>query len=513
MYRKLWAQTKLGRVLCHPLHHTLMSAHKIYWISVRKIEPTEKWQMFGCGSLLAQSAFVCFRSIFTFGISCIPTSPHVDSVLTHPSCVHRFQSHAASIWNCKIKCQTLCHTLATGYWFFFWNFSSDFSLRPDLTAEQTLSQRIAEFQMRLQYLESMYRARQEDVAILSQYISMPSPNNDGTNVTISGPLLDALSPETRSMLRNMSLPGQKLPSSLRLPTAFHFLPHLLDDHSSLRPAFLMSRGRQAVSMVLGVPTVKRDKQSYLMSTLHNIITNMEEDEQNETMIVVFVGETDIEYVQLVAKQIEVRFATYVESGLIEVLSPPAAYYPNMEKLKITLNDPPERVKWRSKQNLDFAFLMAYAQPKATFYVQLEDDILAKRGFVTIMKNFALEKTMRKDPWFVLDFCQLGFIGKYREQRRLTHESNVLHAFCILNKWTTDEQHERGFLRGWDLAGVCVCVCVCGNGQVKSRRADKWYETYVTSAIIGDCSTAALNPPIQKFLPFFCEYVWVCVEVT
>lgn len=266
--------------------------------------------------------------------------------------------------------------------------------------------------MRLQYLESMYRARQEDVAILSQYISMPSPSNDGSNVTISGPLLDALSPETRSMLRNMSSPGQKLPSSLRLPTAFHFLPHLLDDQSSLRPAFLMSRGRQAVSMVLGVPTVKRDKQSYLMSTLHNLITNMEDDEQNETMIVVFVGETDIEYVQLVAKQIEVRFAAYVEAGLIEVLSPPVSYYPNMEKLKITLNDPPERVKWRSKQNLDFAFLMAYAQPKATFYVQLEDDILAKRGFVTIMKNFALEKTMRKDPWFVLDFCQLGFIGEY-----------------------------------------------------------------------------------------------------
>lgn len=288
---------------------------------------------------------------------------------------------------------------------------SRFSYFSDLSTEQTLSQRIAEFQMRLQYLESMYRARQEDVAILSQYLSMPSANTDGTNVTISGPLLDSLSPETRSLLRNITV-SSKSPSSLRLPNAFHFLPHLLDDPSSLRPAFLMSRGsRQGVTMVLGVPTVKRDKQSYLLSTLHNLISNMEEEEQNETMIVVFVGETDLDYVQLVAKQIEVRFSMYVENGLIEVVSPPATYYPNMEKLRITLNDPPERVKWRSKQNLDFAFLMAYAQPKATFYVQLEDDILAKRGFITIMKNFALEKTVRKDPWFVLDFCQLGFIGK------------------------------------------------------------------------------------------------------
>lgn len=44
----------------------------------------------------------------------------------------------------------------------------------------------------------------------------------------------------------------------------------------------------------------------------------------------------------------------------------------------------------------------------TFYVQLEDDILAKSGFITIMKNFALEKTAKRTtPWFVLDFCQLG----------------------------------------------------------------------------------------------------------
>lgn len=267
--------------------------------------------------------------------------------------------------------------------------------------------------MRLQYLESMYRARQEDVAILSQYLGLSSSSNnaDGTNVTINGSLLEALSPETRAILRNMTT-SPRFPSSLRLPTAFHFLPHLLDDPVSLRPAYLMSRGRQGVSMVLGVPTVKRDKQSYLLDTLQNLIQNMDDEEQNETMIVVFIGETDTDYVQLVAKQIELRFGAFIENGLIEVLSPPLSYYPNMDRLKQTLNDPPERVKWRSKQNLDFAFLMAYAQPKGTFYVQLEDDILAKRGFISIMKRFAFDITLSRDRWFVLDFCQLGFIGKW-----------------------------------------------------------------------------------------------------
>lgn len=158
--------------------------------------------------------------------------------------------------------------------------------------------------------------------------------------------------------------------------------------------------------------MKRDKQSYLINTLENLIMNMDDEEQNDTMIVVFVGETDLEYVQSVAKDLQRCFSDHIESGLIEVISPHPSYYPDMNKLRITLNDPLERVKWRSKQNLDFSFLMAYSQTKATFYVQLEDDILAKRGFISIMKQFAVAKTVKdQDLWLVLDFCQLGFIGE------------------------------------------------------------------------------------------------------
>ena len=38
-------------------------------------------------------------------------------------------------------------------------------------------------------------------------------------------------------------------------------------------------------------------------------------------------------------------------------------------------------------------------------------MLTKKGFVSIMKHFALEKMSEKQNWFVIDFCQLGFIGK------------------------------------------------------------------------------------------------------
>ena len=65
--------------------------------------------------------------------------------------------------------------------------------------------------------------------------------------------------------------------------------------------------------------------------------------------------------------------------------------------------------------------MMYAQWRGTFYVQLEDDILTKPYFVATMRDFALEKNAAHEPWFVIDFCQLG-----------TSSSHVFTNFVITN---------------------------------------------------------------------------------
>lgn len=180
---------------------------------------------------------------------------------------------------------------------------------------------------------------------------------------------------------------------------------------SLRPAFKISKGRAGVSFLLAIPTVKRDKKNYLLDTLDNIFVNMDEEEQKDSMIVVFIAETDMDYVREMAEEIRQRFGKYCDSGVLEVISPPASYYPNMDTLRITLNDTMDRVKWRSKQNLDYSFLMNYAFGKSEFYVQLEDDIITKKGFINLMRKAINNSTSNGDSWFLLDFCDLGFIGK------------------------------------------------------------------------------------------------------
>ena len=74
------------------------------------------------------------------------------------------------------------------------------------------------------------------------------------------------------------------------PSVNDFLPQLLSDPSSLIPRYMKSKGRSDVSIVLGIPTVKREKQSYLISTLRNLVDSVNSTEISDTLIVVLIAE-------------------------------------------------------------------------------------------------------------------------------------------------------------------------------------------------------------------------------
>lgn len=276
---------------------------------------------------------------------------------------------------------------------------------PDLSQEQILQHKIAELRERLHHSEMLHQERRRDVLQLRQQFNLvfnQAQSNNGTGWLGR----DVFSKEAEQLLINMT--GSL---DLQLPSIYHYLPHLLGNPYALQPAFKYAKGRTGVSMVFGVPTVKREIQSYLMTTLQNLIENLSSEEKEDCVIIVFIAETDLDYVQVQGKEIYKQFQEHISTGLLEVIAPSAAFYPDFNSLRQTLGDPMDRVKWRTKQNLDFAFLMMYAQAKGTFYVQLEDDILTKKGYLTTMKKFALQKISDKQDWFILDFCQLGFIGK------------------------------------------------------------------------------------------------------
>uniref|UniRef100_A0A8C1X6M7 Zgc:154054 n=1 Tax=Cyprinus carpio TaxID=7962 RepID=A0A8C1X6M7_CYPCA len=193
------------------------------------------------------------------------------------------------------------------------------------------------------------------------------------------------------------------------PNAHIYLPHLKEHEDSLKPIVHLGKRRTGVSLVLGVPTVHRQKQSYLVNTLQSLLYDLSTAERKDIVIVVFVAETNATFVKAVVQSVQTNLPDAVSSGVIEVISPSPHYYPDLSNLKETFGDPKERVRWRTKQNLDYSFLMLYAQSKGTYYVQLEDDIVAKQGFFESMKTY-IEQVLSEE-WLFMEFSQLGFIGK------------------------------------------------------------------------------------------------------
>jgi len=285
---------------------------------------------------------------------------------------------------------------------------------PDLSAEADLPLRIADLGLRVRSVQETNAARHYDLrslwtqfAAITRRLVAKSPEGSSDDIMLAKEL--RLTNEGRALLAGTS---GNWSYDLALPSIVDVLPHLGHSASDLQPAYKLSQGRGHVSITLGIPTVKRHSQSYLEQTLKSIFDNMTPEEADDTLVVLMVAEPyDKEHVKKVAEQVGASFSKELASGVLEVIAPPAEFYPDLNNLRQTLGDPAYRVQWRSKQNLDFAYLMMYCKQRSTFYVQLEDDLLTKPKFVKAMKDTALEYTASKQDWFMIDFCQLGFIGK------------------------------------------------------------------------------------------------------
>ncbi|XP_026524412.1 alpha-1,3-mannosyl-glycoprotein 4-beta-N-acetylglucosaminyltransferase-like protein MGAT4D [Notechis scutatus] len=196
--------------------------------------------------------------------------------------------------------------------------------------------------------------------------------------------------------------------SIHPATICYYLPHLRKNEYAIYPKVITGQSRTGVFLVIGI-SVRRKKESYLMSTLNSLFNGMSKYQKKNCVIIVLIAEVNSTYINSIAESIEGSFPNEVLSGVLEVISPHGSFYPDFSNLKETFGDSKERVRWRTKQNLDYSFLMMYAQQKGTYYLQLEDDIVANHGYLYTIHEFIEQKLSQE--WIVLEFSQLGFIGK------------------------------------------------------------------------------------------------------
>uniref|UniRef100_A0A8D8MFH9 Alpha-1,3-mannosyl-glycoprotein 4-beta-N-acetylglucosaminyltransferase B n=2 Tax=Cacopsylla melanoneura TaxID=428564 RepID=A0A8D8MFH9_9HEMI len=336
---------------------------------------------------------------------------------------------------------------------------------PDLSTEEShLIEKIAHLQLRLSHLDALYRTREYEAQLAANILhNMSSGGWGNRNLSSHRSLIQDLvvSKKVSWILhQNDSTPF------IRPPSVYQFLPHLLDNPHSMKPALLISKRRTGVSLTIGLPTVKRLNQTYVFGTLKNVLDTMNLSERNDCVVIVFIAEPDEAYVTQVANEILAvpQFVEAINAGLVDILAPHASYYPDFSRLRPTLGDSIERVRWRSKQNLDFAYLMMFAQERGLFYIQLEDDVLAKDGFVSRVKKFAFNQSTQRHQWFVLDFCQLGFIGKLF---RSTDLPALIQIFLLLYNDKPVDWLLEGFI------SLKLCSSEKDQSDCKKRTENVW----------------------------------------
>uniref|UniRef100_A0A8C8SH64 Alpha-1,3-mannosyl-glycoprotein 4-beta-N-acetylglucosaminyltransferase C n=2 Tax=Pelusios castaneus TaxID=367368 RepID=A0A8C8SH64_9SAUR len=178
-------------------------------------------------------------------------------------------------------------------------------------------------------------------------------------------------------------------------------------------------------LAVGLSSVKRKRGSYLLETLKSIFQQSTPEELKEMVVVVHLADPDSEWNARMVEDISARFTPYLLRGQLLVIHAPTESYPPLEGLKRNYNDAEDRVQFRSKQNVDYAYLFRFAANLSSYYLMIEDDVQCAKSFFTAIRKAVASR--EGSYWVTLEFSKLGYIGK------LYHSSDLpqLAQFLLL----------------------------------------------------------------------------------
>ena len=165
--------------------------------------------------------------------------------------------------------------------------------------------------------------------------------------------------------------------------------------------------------------------TYLTRTLQSLVDETSLRDKSETVVLIFLADFDTKYNEEAVQNLTARFMTYINIGFFQIIQASPEFYPPLTGLKRNFKDKPERVTWRSKQVIDFAFMFLYGQNVSKYYLQLEDDVLCAPNFVPQIKQFIAHQ---RKHWAILEFSELGFIGKLFKSEDLRKLSQFMMTF-------------------------------------------------------------------------------------
>ncbi|XP_046849710.1 alpha-1,3-mannosyl-glycoprotein 4-beta-N-acetylglucosaminyltransferase C-like [Xenia sp. Carnegie-2017] len=183
------------------------------------------------------------------------------------------------------------------------------------------------------------------------------------------------------------------------------------------------------TLTIGISTITRDNGNvYLMDTLSSLTVDQTVGTITPNFLIVLqLGDSSKQKRIPLANKIQQKYMSLVNEGTLDIIQVFPPYYPSFEKLKRRFNDNEKRVKWRSKQVIDFSFLFCYCYGLSKYHLQLEDDIKASPYYYPKLMDF-IDSYENKETWFTLDASMLGYIGKVYHNYDLNEIATFYYIF-------------------------------------------------------------------------------------
>lgn len=169
---------------------------------------------------------------------------------------------------------------------------------------------------------------------------------------------------------------------------------------------------------------------YLKRTIRSLIRNSKQDPNNSLSVHIVVLLSN--YTSGIIDQLVSNFSTSIEQRILQFIIPPSNFYRllDVDKRPPTYKDNAERIYWRKRQNLDFAYLIAYCRPlTAKYYLQMEDDTTASRNYIS--KTLRFIDSLPDPDWFMIGLAKLGLYGKlFKAQDMTTLAAHIYNLYWL-----------------------------------------------------------------------------------
>jgi hypothetical protein len=170
----------------------------------------------------------------------------------------------------------------------------------DNVIDKNLIENIQELKDKVDYLEQLLINKENEIDNLREtfesnvriYNSLMENNRRNTNETIEIKRFDNHQQSDLLLIHDENRNIFRFDNDIDLPNSLSFMPHLNGHVSYMQPKFKQAKNR-FTNLVIGIPTIKRDKTSYLLETIKSLFDSMNEKEKENVLVVVLIAEVSL----------------------------------------------------------------------------------------------------------------------------------------------------------------------------------------------------------------------------